>query len=128
VACRVLIVEDDDSFVEVVRSLLATESFEVVGRARNGAEAIDLAERLDPDVITMDLDMPGVDGVEATEAIVDSDGDQRVVVVSGSQFPARISASRDAGASAFVSKSRVVDELPDVLLAVCRGAEFVVRG
>lgn len=128
-ACRVLIVEDDDSFAEIVELLLAEQgSFEVVGRGRNGLEAIALATELQPDVVTMDLDMPELDGVEATREILAADSEQRIVVVSGSMFADRIEASRTAGAHAFVSKSRAVDELADVLLAVCKGAEFVARG
>jgi DNA-binding NarL/FixJ family response regulator len=125
-ACRVLIVEDDDSFAEILRVLLEGDgSFEILGRARDGAEAIELTRRLRPDVVTMDIDMPRTDGVQATAAISASDPSQRIVVVSGSQYQDRITAARAAGAAGFVTKARAVEELPDVLLAVCRGASFV---
>jgi DNA-binding NarL/FixJ family response regulator len=125
-ACRVLIVEDDDSFAEILRVLLdADGSFAVLGRARDGEEAIELTRRLRPDVVTMDIDMPGTDGVQATAAICAADPSQRIVVVSGSLYRDRIAAARAAGAAGFVAKARAVEELADVLLAVCHGASFV---
>jgi DNA-binding NarL/FixJ family response regulator len=126
VACRVLIVEDDDSFAEILEVLLLGDGrFAIVGRARDGAEASALARELAPDVVTMDIDMPRVDGVAATAAIVRADPSQRIVVVSGSVFRDKIQATRAAGAAGYVSKARAVDELPDVLVAVCAGASFV---
>jgi DNA-binding NarL/FixJ family response regulator len=125
-ACRVLIVEDDDNFAEILRVLLESDgSFTILGRAREGAEAIELTRRLRPDVVTMDIDMPGVDGVQATAAISAADPSRRIVVVSGSLYRDRINAARAAGAAGFVTKARAVEELADVLLAVCRGASFV---
>jgi two-component system, chemotaxis family, chemotaxis protein CheY len=127
-ACRVLIVEDDAAFAEILELLLREHgSFEIVGRATNGHEAIELARRLSPDVVTMDLDMPQLDGVAATRAILEVDADQQIVVVSGSLVEDRIAASREAGAAAFVAKARAVDDLPDVLIDVCRGVAFVAR-
>jgi DNA-binding NarL/FixJ family response regulator len=126
VSCRVLIVEDDDAFAEILSLLLEADGrFAVVGRARDGAEGIALASELAPDVVTMDIDMPRTNGVEATAAIRASDPSSRIVVVSGSVFYDRVAAARAAGAAGYVTKSRAVEELSDVLLAVCRGASFV---
>lgn len=125
-ACRVLLVEDDDSFAEILELLLTSDGrFEVVGRAADGAEALERVRELEPDVVTMDIDMPRMDGVEATAALAIGDRSPRIVVVSGSVYRDRIEQARLAGAHAYVTKTRVVDELPDVLLAVCRGSAFV---
>ena len=125
-SCRVLIVEDDDAYAEILTVLLESDPrFEVVGRARDGDEGIALAQQLSPDVITMDIDMPRTDGVEATAAICASDPSQRIVVVSGSIFYDRIDEARAAGASAFVAKAHATDELAGVVLEVCRGGDFV---
>jgi DNA-binding NarL/FixJ family response regulator len=125
-SCRVLIVEDDDAFAEILGLVLEADGrFKVVGRARDGAEAIALASELSADVLTMDIDMPRTDGVEATAAIRASDPLSRIVVVSGSIFYDRIAEARAAGAAGYVSKSRAVEELADVLVAVCRGGSFV---
>jgi DNA-binding NarL/FixJ family response regulator len=124
--CRVLIVEDDDAFAEILALLLENDGhFSVVGRARDGAEAMALTREHAPDVLTMDIDMPRVDGVEATAAIVARHPGQRIVVVSGSVFSDRIEEARRAGAAGYVAKSKAVDELPAVLLAACRGSAFV---
>ncbi len=124
--CRVLIVEDDDPFAEILALLLGSGGrFAMVGRARNGTEAITTSAELSPDVVTMDIDMPGTDGVEATAAIRAADPSQRIVVVSGSAHAGRIDEARAAGAAGYVEKSRAVDQLTDVLLAVCRGENLV---
>ena len=125
-ACRVLIVEDDDAFAEIIRVLLQSDGrFEVVGRARDGVEGIALTRELRPDVVSMDIDMPRTDGVQATAAIRAEAPAQRIVVVSGSVYRDRINAARLAGAQGFVTKSRVVQDLTDVLVAVCHGESFV---
>src|SRR5689334_17271323 len=64
----VLLVEDDDASYEVLSEVLASAHYAVIG-AHNGAEAVDAAERLQPDLIVMDLGLPKVDGVEATRRI-----------------------------------------------------------
>ena len=67
---KVLIVDDIAETRENIRKLLQFESdFEIVGAARNGREGIDLAKELDPDVILMDINMPDIDGITATETI-----------------------------------------------------------
>jgi DNA-binding NarL/FixJ family response regulator len=125
-ACRVLIVEDDDAFAEILRVLLESDGrFEIVGRARDGVEGIELTRELHPDVVSMDIDMPRTDGVEATKAIRGADPTQRIVVVSGSIYRDRINAARLAGAQGFVTKSRAPHDLTDVLVAVCGGESFV---
>ena len=67
---RVLVVEDDDLFAQAVRTLLEADGrLEVVGTARDGHEGVELAETLRPDVVLMDIVLPGMDGVEATREI-----------------------------------------------------------
>jgi DNA-binding NarL/FixJ family response regulator len=125
-SCRVLIVEDDDAFAVILRVLLEEDGrFTIVGRARNGADGIALTRVLEPDVVTMDIDMPRVDGVEATRTLRTSDPATPIVVVSGSIYRDRIHAAQAAGANGFVTKSRAVQDLPDVLAAVCGGSSFV---
>jgi DNA-binding NarL/FixJ family response regulator len=116
---RVLIADDERLFVDALELILeADERIEVVGRALNGREAITLTRDLDPDVVLMDLSMPGVDGFGAIAAIVAETGSRRVVVLSGSADPGDMEKARAAGAVGYLMKDKIADELvPGVLAA-----------
>ncbi len=115
----VLIADDERLFVAALELILtADDRIEVVGRALDGSQAIALARELEPDVVLMDLSMPGIDGIRATEAIVAGGTMQRVVVLSGSADPEDMEKARQAGAFAYLTKDRIADELvPGVLAA-----------
>jgi len=66
---RILIADDHTLFRESLKSVLTSRGFEIVGEAREGREAVDLARRLRPDLVVMDLSMPGLDGLSATRLI-----------------------------------------------------------
>ena len=71
---RILVCEDDDRLAALVVELLtADERFTVVGRAKDGADAVFLTEQHTPDIVLMDIGMPGLDGIEATSAILARD-------------------------------------------------------
>jgi DNA-binding NarL/FixJ family response regulator len=116
---RVLVVDDDDRFVELMGSVLAHGgAIEVVGRARNGAQGVELALELRPNVVLMDLDMPVMDGIEATKRLRDAGVDAPVIVVSGSDVDAHMNGAHHAGASAYVRKSAIAEDLLEVVHAV----------
>jgi DNA-binding NarL/FixJ family response regulator len=133
---RVLVVDDDQAFVEAVRAMLEFDQrLEVVGEAYDGERAIARAAELAPDVVVMDVVMPGMDGIEATRVIRSSQPDCRVVLVSGSIFQERvgkgIEIAREVGASAYVLKSRAVLELDEMVYAAAMSAqpsELIVLG
>ena len=113
---RILVAEDDASFRAALEALLAADGrFEVVGRACNGREAIELARSLRPDAVIMDIEMPEVDGVEATRAIAPT---LPVLAISGHDYEERVLDIRAAGAGDYVRKARVDDELCDALAAL----------
>jgi DNA-binding NarL/FixJ family response regulator len=112
---QVLIVDDDAGFTQAAATLVEGEGHEVVGRASSGREGVALAAELEPHVVLMDLDMPIVDGLDATREIVARLHGTRVVVVSGSDVDAHILGAHAAGAVAHVRKSHFVDRLPGVL-------------
>jgi len=114
---RVLIADDEPLFGEALEVLLGVDDrIEVVGRALDGSEAVELARELDPDVVLMDLSMPGVDGFVATEQILAGDSDAHVLVLSGSDDPADIAKAREAGAAEYITKDLIAERLVDAIL------------
>jgi DNA-binding NarL/FixJ family response regulator len=114
---RVLIVDDHRLFAEALEAILAAESrIEVVGRARNGAEALEMVLDLDPDIVLMDISMPVMDGVEATRRIREARPEACVLMLTGSNAAADVDRSRDAGAAGYVTKDRIASELVDAIV------------
>jgi DNA-binding NarL/FixJ family response regulator len=109
---RVIVAEDDDAFLEALSVVLEDDGrFEVIGRAHNGREAVELAARLDVDVVVMDIEMPVCDGVEATRLLHEQLPELPVVAISGHDYEERVFEIREAGAADYVRKSRVDDDL-----------------
>lgn len=114
---RILLCEDDDRLAELVASSLDEDGrFIVVGRARTGDEAVGLAEQHAPDVVLMDIGMPGIDGIDATRAIHARDAGQHVVIYTGSDEYADVSRADDAGAVGFLHKEALTS--PDLADAI----------
>ncbi|HEX6491655.1 MAG TPA: response regulator transcription factor [Gaiellaceae bacterium] len=114
---RVLIADDHRLFAEALEAILAGESgIEVVGRARNGAEALELALRLEPDVVLMDISMPVMDGVEATRRLTEARPAASVLMLTGSNAALDIDRARDAGAVGYVTKDRIASQLVEAIL------------
>jgi DNA-binding NarL/FixJ family response regulator len=99
----------------------AKPDLEVVGEAGDGAEAVALVERLHPDVVLMDVRMPGVDGLEATRRIVASGSPTRVIVLTTYDADDAVFAALRAGASGFMLKDVRPVELADAVRVVARG-------
>ena len=120
---RVLIAEDEAIIRMDLREMLVEEGHEVVGEARDGAEAIALARELTPDIVFMDVKMPGTDGIEAARVI----GEERiapVVMVTAFSQQAYVQQAADAGAMSYLVKPFTKqDILPVMTLAVSRFAE-----
>ena len=113
---RVLIVDDHLLFAQAVEAVLAAEpELEVVGHASDGAAAVELVRELDPDVVLMDIAMPVMDGIEATERIRAGKPGACVVMLTGSNAGADVDRSRKAGAVAYVTKDRIADDLVDAI-------------
>src|SRR5947199_10444283 len=104
---RVLIADDHRLFAEALEAILAGESsIEVVGRARNGSEALELALELEPDVVLMDISMPVMDGGEATRRIRQTRPDACVLMLTRSNATADVDRSRGPAACGHVTKHR----------------------
>jgi len=113
---RVLVVDDDLRFVQAVTALLEAGGIEVVGHASNGAAAVREVEHLEPDVVTLDIDMPIMDGVEATKAIAPLG--IPIVILGGSDSSERIGGAIAAGGRASVVKSEAAHLLVPLLKAI----------
>ena len=108
----VLIADDHRLFVEALEAILtADDEIEVVGRASDGREAVELARKLRPDVILMDISMPVLDGVEATEQIRHDLPHACVLMLTGSNARLDVDRARRAGAAGYVTKDRIAAEL-----------------
>jgi DNA-binding NarL/FixJ family response regulator len=114
---RVLIADDHLIYRQGLRSLLE-DSFEIVGEAREGGEAVEKARSLRPDVVVMDIKMPGMDGVEASRQIKQHLPNTAVVIISASDEDEHIFAAIRAGATGYVVK---FDE-PDTMIAAVQNA------
>lgn len=122
-----LVLADDQAMVRgALGALLELEGdLEVVGEAGNGTEAVALAASLKPDVVLMDIQMPGVDGIEATRAVREGCPGTRVLIVTTFARPGYLRAALEAGASGFVVKDAPAEQLADAVRRVHAGLRVV---
>jgi DNA-binding NarL/FixJ family response regulator len=122
VTARVVIADDQALVRGGFRMILdAKEDMDVVGEAEDGAEAVALVERVDPDVVLMDVRMPGVDGIEATRRIVASGHPARIIILTTYDVDDYVFAALRAGASGFMLKDVRPAELVEAIRVVARG-------
>ncbi|MBO3752437.1 response regulator transcription factor [Streptosporangiaceae bacterium NEAU-GS5] len=119
---RVLLVDDHPLFRHGLRALLdQAADLDVIGEAGSGDEAVESALELDPDVVVMDLVMPGVSGIEATRRLIDQRPEMGVLVLTMSEDDGSVFAALRAGARGYVLKGADGEELIGALRAVARG-------
>ena len=116
-ALRILIVDDDPKLAEAVAETLSADGrFIVVGRATNGNEALRMLEDSTPDLVLMDIGLPGIDGIDATREIRARDAGQHVVIYTGSDEYGDVARADEAGASGYLHKSALTSpDLADAL-------------
>ena len=122
---RVLLADDHDTIVAQVRTVL-DEEFEVVGAVNNGLAAVAEVRRLDPDVLVIDVSMPGLDGLEATYQ-VHSSRRTEIVFLTVHQDEDFVAAAFDAGASAYVTKADVETDLIPAIHEALDGRIFISK-
>jgi DNA-binding NarL/FixJ family response regulator len=119
---RLLIVDDHPLYREGLRSLFSTISdIELVGEASRGKEAVNLAVELQPDVVLMDIDLPGLNGVEATRSILSESPSIGIVMVTMLEDDRSIFSAMRAGARGYVLKGAEPNELLQSIRAVANG-------
>jgi DNA-binding NarL/FixJ family response regulator len=126
VTIRVLLVDDQALLRKGFRMILEEEiGIEVVGEASNGDEAVAMTIRLDPDVVLMDVRMPGTDGIEATSQIISTGSVSRVLILTTFDLDEYAFAGLRAGASGFLLKDVPPAELIGAIQVVARGDAVV---
>lgn len=121
---RVVLADDQDLIREALRALLSQEpGIDIVGQARTGFEAVETAKRVKPDVILMDVRMPGLSGPEATARIKVTPQlrSTRVLILTTFEDSEVVRACMRAGADGFIGKGASTTSLVDAIHAVCRG-------
>jgi two-component system chemotaxis response regulator CheY len=101
---RVLITDDAIFMRKMLSDILTQGGYKVVGEASNGKEGVDLYKKLKPDVVTMDIIMPEMDGIEAVKEIVKTDHDSKIIMVSAMGQQQLVVEAIQAGAKDFVVK------------------------
>ncbi|MBT8765036.1 response regulator transcription factor GacA [Metapseudomonas boanensis] len=123
---RVLVVDDHDLVRAGISRMLAdVDGLQVVGQAESGEEAIQKARELKPDVVLMDVKMPGIGGLEATRKLLRSHTDLKVVAVTACEedpFPTRL---LQAGAAGYLTKGAGLDEMIQAIRQVFAGQRFI---
>ena len=123
---KVLLADDQELLRSGFRMILSGEpDFAVIGDAANGADAVTAAATLHPDVVLMDIRMPGVDGIEATKRIVDSGTATRVLILTTFDLDEYVYAALRAGASGFMLKDVPAPELCAAVRTVANGDAVV---
>jgi DNA-binding NarL/FixJ family response regulator len=122
---RVLIVDDSDLYRAGLRELLGAAGLEVVGEAGTGEDGVRLAREGAPDVVLMDVDMPGAGGVEATREIASTGIRSAVVILTASADEEDVLAAVVAGAQGYLLKSAPVEELVAGVRAAAVGAAII---
>jgi DNA-binding NarL/FixJ family response regulator len=118
---RLLIADDHTLFRDSLKSLLTAHGFEVVGEAADGQEALELTRLLQPDIVLMDLAMPGLDGLQATRLINAEMPAVKVVILTGSDEDATLFDAIKSGAQGYLLKSLPSEDFVSLLQGVGRG-------
>ncbi|MFD7324430.1 response regulator [Streptomyces sp. NPDC059875] len=125
-AVRVVLTDDQPLVRTALRMVIAeTPDLDVVGEAGSGAEAVELAETLRPDVIVMDLRMPGMDGIEATRRIMADQTSTRVLVLTTFDDDDYVYGALRAGASGFLVKDMGLDDILAAIRVVAAGDALI---
>ncbi len=112
---RVLIVDDSRTSRKILKDILDRAGYEVAAEAVNGQEGVDYFEKLKPDIVTLDITMPILDGIEALKLIKKADPDAKVVMITAAGQKEKMMEAVKLGATEFVSKPFVEETVVDAL-------------
>lgn len=121
---RIVVADDNAAFLAKLVSVLVTE-FEVVGTAADGKSALERIRLCQPNVVVLDLEMPGLHGIEVTKGLTKHPPSPAVVICSIEDDPEIVEAARQAGALGYVFKTRIATDLIAAVKSVACGQSFV---
>lgn len=125
---RIVIIDDHQLFREGVKRILDFEKdFEVVAEGDDGNEAIGLVEEHQPDVVIMDINMPAVNGVEATKQLVEMNPDTKVIILSIHDDETYVTHALQTGARGYLLKEMDADALIEAVKVVAEGDPTYIR-
>ena len=121
---RLIVADDSPPFLQKLVSLLSVE-FDVVATAADGKTALDLIRRYEPDLVVLDLQMPGLNGIEVTRELAKNPSSPPVVICSAETDPEIVEAAREAGAVEYVFKARIETDLILAAKSAVQDSPFV---
>lgn len=123
---RILIIDDHQLYREGIKRILEFEdSFEVVGEGEDGDQAVQLVRTLQPDVVIMDINMPNMNGVEATRALIEKYPDTKIIILSIHDDENYVSHALQTGASGYLLKEMDVEALIEAVKVVAEGGSYL---
>lgn len=126
---RVLIVDDHPMVAEGIQSILESyDDIEIVGTLTNGRDAVEQVQKRAPDVILMDLNMPDISGLNATEMILEQRPETNIVILSMHDSPEYISTALSHGARGYILKDVPTEEIYTAIETVMAGGEYLCTG
>jgi DNA-binding NarL/FixJ family response regulator len=126
---KVLVVDDFLEWRKVIRSILESiPQLMVIGEACDGTEAVSLTQRLRPDVVTLDVGLPRLNGIEAARRIFEVSPQTKILFVSQDADPSVILAALDTGASGYLLKQEVGSDLLRAVANILQGSVFLSAG
>ena len=126
---RVMVVDDHRTFAELLaRALDAEDDMVCVGHARDGDQAVQMVAELRPDLVLMDLELPGRDGISVTEELTRRHPDLKVLILTAHAGASEFSRAGAAGACGFLAKDGALDEVLDALRTAHRGSLLLPSG
>lgn len=114
----ILVVDDAQFMRTMLKQLVEENGYEVVGEAENGEHAIELYKEHNPDLVTMDITMPDMDGIEATKKILDIDSNAKIVMCSAMGQKPMVVDALEAGAKDFIVKPIQPEKVKDTLKGI----------
>lgn len=124
---RVLVADDHSLFRDGIVSLLEAAGYEIVGQAGNGKDALALSQRLEPELVLLDISMPEMDGLEVLRKIRDTQPDTKVVILTVSDEDDDLMSAVQAGANGFLHKSLTADSFLELIQGLERGEAAITR-